>query len=410
MNARNNTDIDAENTIRAVRRRREPAAADSARAGVDMARALDDVKGTRRTRNAHGPGGTDPSGAMPQEIWQRFIGIGSRYYFPDGAPAFTDRGTKLTTPSENTEVVRTLVAIAQVRGWDRIAVTGSERFRKEAWFAAQRAGLDVRGYRASDVERAQLARSLAKHDAALNAPESHAREREGSLRRRDAHARRGRDAAHGKTVAARPPRGETFVGRLLEHGHDTYRHEPLQQSSYYVRLQTKEGEREIWGVDLERAVRQSLSAAKIGDEVIVRAVDRRPVTVPARRRDADGREIAAASLSTHRNSWIVERSDFLAARARAATIFRDPDVAPQEAVKRHPELQGSYLKLQAVKLGAERDLKDPRERARLVTRARALIAESIERGEPLDPVRLREQGARQPATERAVRRELEQSR
>ena len=105
----------------------------------------------------------------------------------------------------------------------------------------------------------------------------------------------------------------------------------MQQSSYYVRLQTKEGEREIWGVDLERAVRHSLSAAKIGDEVIVRAVDRRPVTVTvtARRRDAEGREIAAASLATHRNTWIVERSDFLADRARAATTFRDLDVAPQ---------------------------------------------------------------------------------
>ena len=54
-------------------------------------------------------------------------------------------------------------------------------------------------------------------------------------------------------------------------------------------------------------------------------------------------------------------------------------------------------------------LKDPRERARLIARARALIAESIERGEPLEPVRLREHGSRQPAPERAVRREPERS-
>jgi len=55
------------------------------------------------------------SRAMPDEIRERFIGIGANYYFPDGVTAFTDHGTKLSTRSENTEVIRSLVAIAQAR-------------------------------------------------------------------------------------------------------------------------------------------------------------------------------------------------------------------------------------------------------------------------------------------------------
>jgi hypothetical protein len=142
----------------------------------------------------------------------------------------------------------------------------------------------------------------------------------------------------------------------------------------------------------------------------VRAVSREPVTVPKRERDATGRVIGATSVTTHRNDWIVERSEFLAGREAAARTFRDPTISAQEAVKRHPELQGSYLKLQAVKLGAERDIKNAQERERLMARARVLIAQSIERGEPLEPVRLREPADKRQSKEQSVKREPERSR
>jgi hypothetical protein len=36
-----------------------------------------------------------------------------------------------------------------------------------------------------------------------------------------------------------------------------------------VRLKTREGTREIWGKDIERAVAKSLTQPQIGDEVIL---------------------------------------------------------------------------------------------------------------------------------------------
>src|SRR5579864_6811277 len=78
-----------------------------------------------------------PERAVPEEVRRRFVQVKNRYYFPDGARAFTDRGTRLTTLSENTEVVRSLIQIAEARGWGEVTVRGTERFRKEAWFAAQ---------------------------------------------------------------------------------------------------------------------------------------------------------------------------------------------------------------------------------------------------------------------------------
>ena len=53
-----------------------------------------------------------------------------------------------------------------------------------------------------------------------------------------------------------------------------------------------------------------------------RADGRDPVTVRALERDSEGR-VVEEEIATHRNRWIVERSDFLAERAAAAQTFRD---------------------------------------------------------------------------------------
>jgi hypothetical protein len=316
--------------------------------------------------------------AMPDEIRERFIGIGSKYYFPDGAAAFTDHGAKLTTRSENTEVIRSLVAIAHAREWSEIKVTGTERFRKEAWFAARIAGLEVQGYTPSDFEQERVVRAIARREAAAGA----AREPPAALAGRP----------HPEdSEALRPEDSGPIVGRLVDHGRAPYRHDPKEAASYYLRIETERGDRELWGVDLERAFRESLSRPTIGDEVTVRAFAREAVTV----------KTPEGEILAHRNRWIVERSDFLAERARAAQVFRDPTVNAAQGVKEHPELQGSYLQLQAAKLGAERDIRDPQDRERFVARARAAIAQAIERGEPLEPVRIRERPVKASEAEKA---------
>ena len=394
----------AENAIRPVKRRPPLAPTPSGSRPAAPARATAPPAATKNATSA------PSANVMPPDIWERFIGIGAKYYFPDGTPAFVDRGVKLTTPSENTEVIRSLITIAQARDWQHISVTGTQRFRKEAWFAAQRVGITVRGYKPSEIEQAQLVRGLAEGRGASGRPEHQNTEGQAPTSARGARpgatpdrAREGADLPGGR-------RGTLFVGRLLDHGRDTYRHDPREQSSYFVKLQTPEGEREIWGVDLEHALRDSLSNARVGDDITVRAVSREAVTVPKRERDIEGRVIGESSVSTHRNEWIVERTEFLAGRESAARTFRDPKISPQEAVKKHPELQGSYLKLQAVKLGAERDFKNPVDRERLLVRARVLIAQSIERGEPLEPVRLREPVAKKPEKEQEIKPELQRSR
>ncbi|MGH7108597.1 MAG: LPD7 domain-containing protein, partial [Acetobacteraceae bacterium] len=61
---------------------------------------------------AEGSSPADPW-ALPQGVRDRFVQDKRRFYFPDGAAAFRDHGKRLTTASENTEVIHSLVDIAR---------------------------------------------------------------------------------------------------------------------------------------------------------------------------------------------------------------------------------------------------------------------------------------------------------
>jgi len=96
------------------------------------------------------------STAVPDSVRKRFLQVDSDYYFPDRSPAFTDRGAKLATRGDHPEVVRALVEIAKERGWDSVTVKGSENFRRAAWMEAARSGLQVGGYKPTDLDLAEL--------------------------------------------------------------------------------------------------------------------------------------------------------------------------------------------------------------------------------------------------------------
>lgn len=329
---------------------------------------------------------------VPEAVRDRFVQDGRRFYFPDGAPAFKDLGKRLTTPSENTEVVHSLIEIAQARGWNEIAVSGTDRFRREAWQQARLAGLTVRGYKPNAVEQAQLVRAFARRS---DAPEVGLRRETDSeaaasdaLRPMPPSGSQGREGQGDRTKTGTSSR-ERLAGKLLDHGHDTYRHDPHEEPSYFVRIQTPEGKREIWGRDLERAMTKSLTQPQIGDEITLQRTGQEPVTVKRHERDPSGRVVKEKDFSTYRNRWVIERSEFFEARAAAAGTLRDPSIAPQRAVRQHPELAGTYLNLKAAEIAA-RAIRDPEDQHRFVSLVRGALADQVERGEALQPVRLRE--------------------
>jgi len=194
------------------------------------------------------------------------------------------------------------------------------------------------------------------------------------------------------------PRG-LLVGTLVEHGRAPYRHDRKEAMSYYAKVETSTGERTVWGVDLERAFKESLSKPVTGDLVGLRAVRQEPVTVKARVRDAEGKVVRERDLETVRNRWIVEKREFLQERAAAAETLRDSSIDPKQGARKHPELVGTYLQMHAAEIAAKQ-LRDPEDQKRFVQKVREALATSVARGDALLPVRLKERGRTREASEK----------
>jgi Ti-type conjugative transfer relaxase TraA len=90
----------------------------------------------------------------------------------------------------------------------------------------------------------------------------------------------------------------TNAGRLVEHGAAPFEHKEGNSESYFVTLENAKGEqRTIWGVDLERAMKEA--GPEIGEKIGLQHLGSTPVTLP------DGTE-------THCNTWKVQDASELA--------------------------------------------------------------------------------------------------
>lgn len=65
---------------------------------------------------------------VPPSVAKRYVQVDDKFYFQDKTLAFVDKGDKLATSSQNTDVVRTLVAIVKAREWDSITVGERKSF------------------------------------------------------------------------------------------------------------------------------------------------------------------------------------------------------------------------------------------------------------------------------------------
>lgn len=322
-----------------------------------------------RAADARSAGGSHTwasASAVPEAVRRRFIAARNVYYFLGGGRAFMDRGDQLTTRSENNAVIGSLIEIAQARGWREIALSGTERFRRQAWLAARLANLTVRGVTPDAQLRAQLTRARARRarraaSASVDTPPSVP----------------GRRAAPRSTPSAQ--RLDEWHGRLIEHGAATDRHRLASSTSYFVTLATPDGETTLWGVDLKRALQAAASRPQPGDEVVVARVGHEAVR---------GRAHGAESNEMKRHRYAIETRERWDAQARIAHLVRDPSVSAAAGTQRYPQLASTYLQLHAAALAAQR-LSHEADRTRFVQLVRGALADSIAHGEALRSVRLR---------------------
>ena len=279
-----------------------------------------------------------------ESLRKRFIEAGEQFYYrtAPGEPAkiaFTDHGKRLVTVHDDPSVIQGMVLLAKAKGWTTVRVNGTTEFKTEAWVQATIAGLDVQGYtpRGIDLARAEDRRDQrplrsTTAQQPVNREASQNRATEDHARKPDKALNPGQQVAVATLEAILKARGDSptmiaaaiaeakarlqgervVVGTVVDHGINHYNHDVQNAKSYFVKVVTDHGEREIWGIDLGRAFEQG--KVQRGDAVALVQQSHERVTVTVPLRDASGASIGTAPQPATRNRWEVIKLDSLGVR------------------------------------------------------------------------------------------------
>ncbi len=315
--------------------------------------------------------------AIPAALETRYLRDANRLLFPDRAPAIEDRGERLIALTGNSQVAADLAEIAQSRGWSRISSHGSEPFRQEIRRAAGRLGIEV----VNDPQARAVAsrRPEAQETPTVEIPHGAPA---GSASPNRADPLRQARTSQLRTASTRRS-GDTITGRLVESGEAPYRFDPSNTRSFYVRVQTASGVRDIWGAELRRALSESPDVPKPGDSIAVRFLG----TAPSSRGGAvtDGRSTPARA----RNLWQIERTEVLERRWAEAASIRSTRGSTIPGSDRAAVLRDASAILQAAELFASSRITAASDRGRFVEAVRQTLAATVERGDRIPAVRLR---------------------
>lgn len=315
---------------------------------------LDEARETRQNDEPRPAEGTQGENAeqprlnqrrdAAESLRKRFIEAGEQFYYrtAPGEPAkiaFTDHGKRLVTDHDDPSVIQGMVLLAKAKGWTTVRVNGTTDFKTEAWVQATIAGLDVEGYtpRGIDLARAEDRRDQRPvRGKTVREPvepqASHERTTDEHVRKQELTLNPGQQVAVATLEAILRARGDSptmitaaieeaktrlqgervVVGTVVDHGIDHYNHDVQNTKSYFVKLATDRGEREIWGVDFSRACEQG--KVQRGDAVALVQQAHDPVTVKVPVRDSSGTSISAASQPASRNRWEVIKLDSIGVR------------------------------------------------------------------------------------------------
>lgn len=268
---------------------------------------------------------------LMEQVHHQFRVSGPKFHFKDqpGKLAFKDKGERMVSASNDERVAKAMATMAEAKGWKTIKVSGHPDFQKEVWMEASLRGLEVRGFKPSEQDLKLLEarrdrtlnntveRDVDRERAAPRKPQSRAQEQAPLAAERAATspakesttAAPEQSAGNGKPTPEQAASGalRAYSGQLLEHGPAKYNHDPDEKMNYYVKLDTAQGEKTVWGIDLKRAMEEG--KPKVGDEINVEYKGNKMVEVEALKRDDHGKIIGRETIATPRNEWTVEKSD-----------------------------------------------------------------------------------------------------
>jgi hypothetical protein len=339
---------------------------------------------------------------VPDAIERRYLKVGDRYFFTDRTLAFIDDGSRIRVRTENREVMHSVVAIAEARGWRVIELRGTDAFRQGMWREATLRGIEVHGYKPTEVETLQVERALQRgqpmhgaSSAPSNQSAEHSEQRNTSPGSGEMAGTRSTPASHTalhakdtvedpiNTSEPRPLRDGSrprITGILVAAAAAPYKFDPEQRMSFYVMVRTEVGDRTIWGADLERALAESASQPRIGNQVVLTQHGTNPVNVRVAARNEAGELIGEKKIVAQRARWSIETPDQVRDLQRQGRLLRTGEILAESSLDTYPGLASAAASLKLAEQYARRVTSDAPSQERLLQAIRQRMATAIEQG------------------------------
>lgn len=326
---------------------------------------------------------------VPDAIERRYLKVDDRYFFPDRTLAFIDDGSRIRVRTENREVMHSVIAIAEARGWRVIELRGTEAFRQGMWREAALRGIEARGYSPTQGEVREVRQ--AERARPRNQPVEASVDREG--------------AGEPRTLrdGPRPP----INGVLVAAAAAPYKFHPEQHMSFYVMVRTEVGDRTIWGADLERALAESASQPRIGDPIVLTQHGTRPVNLRVPARNDAGELIGERKIVAQRARWSIETPAHMHDLRRQARLLRAGEMLAEASLDTSATLATAAAGLELAKQYARRVTVDGPSQDRLVEAIRDRMAAAVEQGHTLHLPERKMRPSQQRIRQRAGRRREE---
>lgn len=135
-----------------------------------------------------------------------------------------------------------------------------------------------------------------------------------------------------------------YEGLVLDFGNAPFNFKKGESESFYVKLSTRDGERLVWGVDLERALDEA--EAGHGSEISLKCLGQQKVIVPVKQYDDKGNYIGDKDEEVDRNVW--------QANVRSPELKLGPEVAVGQADLQVPSI--THALIQGLEPGPEDNL------------------------------------------------------
>ncbi|UOO76518.1 PriCT-2 domain-containing protein [Neisseria sp. Dent CA1/247] len=247
----------------------------------------------------------------PESIESRYVVAGGKYLSAANHTTvmFTDAGKKISTAKTDTQTINDMLEVAKEKGWDSIKISGNREFKSMMYVMAESRGIRTTGYRPKPEDLALLERM--RQERSLNAiePQPERAPTVEPVKEKVAPApypgdKRQRPSETQAGVAAKTATAAEVGERIVDVGTAHYRHNPNEQLSPYIVLESEGKERTVWGVDIPDAMARS--GAEVGDRIRLHKLGKQPVEIEVAVRDENGQVTGTEKKEVKRNLFRME--------------------------------------------------------------------------------------------------------